>query len=103
MTAEGPDVAELERVFSERRPRLYLTSAGLQNPPGAIASPAIVHRVLRLAEEHHVLMLEDDTLAEFEAEPSTGLAALDGFRRVVQVAAPKAVSAAALRLHRSAS
>ncbi len=95
MTADGPDVAELERVFSERRPRLYLTSAGLQNPTGAISSPATVHRVLRLAEEHDVLILEDDTFADFEAEPSTRLAALDGLRRVVQVgSATKAVGAA---------
>jgi DNA-binding transcriptional MocR family regulator len=95
LTPDGPDVVELERVFSERRPRLYLTSAGLQNPTGAIASPAIVHRVLRLAEEHDVLILEDDTFADFEAEPSTRLAALDGFRRVVQVgSATKAVGAA---------
>jgi DNA-binding transcriptional MocR family regulator len=95
MTADGPDVTELERVFSERRPRLYLTSAGLQNPTGAISSPSTVHRVLRLAEQYDVLILEDDTFADFEAEPSTRLAALDGFHRVVQVgSATKAVGAA---------
>ncbi len=95
MTADGPDVVALERIFSERRPRLYLTSGGLQNPTGAISSPATVHRVLRLAEEHDVMILEDDTFADFEAEPSTRLAALDGFRRVVQVgSATKAVGAA---------
>ena len=95
MTADGPDVAELERVFAEHRPRLYLTSGGLQNPTGATPSAATVHRVLRLAEEHDVLILEDDTFADFEAEPSTRLAALDGLRRVVQVgSATKAVGAA---------
>ena len=95
MTADGPDVAELERVFAEHRPRLYLTSAGLQNPTGAISLPAVVHRILRLAEEHDVMILEDDTFADFEAEPSTRLAGLDGFRRVVQVgSATKAVGAA---------
>ena len=51
--------------------------------------------MLRLAEEHDVLILEDDTFADFEAEPSTRLAALDGLRRVVQVgSATKAVGAA---------
>jgi DNA-binding transcriptional MocR family regulator len=29
MTPDGPDVAELERVFAEHRPRLYLTGGGL--------------------------------------------------------------------------
>ena len=37
MTPDGPDVAELERVFAEHRPRLYLTGGGLQNPTGADA------------------------------------------------------------------
>ena len=95
MTFDGPDVAELERLFAEHRPRLYLTTGGLHNPTGATPSAATVHRVLRLAEEHDVLILEDDTFADFEAEPSTRLAALDGLRRVVQVgSATKAVGAA---------
>ena len=95
MTPDGPDVAELERVFAEHRPRLYLTGGGLQNPTGVTPSAATVHRVLRLAEEYDVLILEDDTFADFEAEPSTRLAALDGLRRVVQVgSATKAVGAA---------
>lgn len=95
MTPEGPDAAALERVFAERRPRLYLTAGGLQNPTGVLSSPATVHRALRLAEEHDVLILEDDTFADFEVEPSTRLAGLDGFRRVVQVgSATKAVGAA---------
>jgi DNA-binding transcriptional MocR family regulator len=95
ITPAGPDVVALERLFSEHQPRLYLTTAGLQNPTGATPSPATVHRVLRLAEEHDVLIIEDDTFADFEAEPSTRLAGLDGLRRVVQVgSATKAVGAA---------
>ena len=34
MTPDGPDVAELERLFAEHRPRLYLTTGGLHNPTG---------------------------------------------------------------------
>ena len=74
MTPEGPDVIELERAFAEHRPRLYLTTGGLHNPTGTTPSAATVHRVLRLAEQHDVLILEDDTFADFEAEPSTRLA-----------------------------
>ncbi len=55
MTPDGPDVAELERLFAEHRPRLYLTTGGLHNPTGATPSAATVHRMLRLAEEHDVL------------------------------------------------
>ena len=95
MTPDGPDVEALARLFAEERPRLYLVNSGLHNPTGATLSPATAHRVLRLAEDHDVLILEDDTFADFEAEPSTRLAGLDGLSRVIQVgSATKTVGAA---------
>ena len=51
--------------------------------------------MLRLAEDHDVVVVEDDTFGDFESEPTIRLAGLDGFRRVVQVgSATKAVGAA---------
>jgi len=97
MTPDGPDVAALARLFADHRPRLYLTNAGLQNPTGTTLSPAVAHRVLRLAEEHAVVILEDDTFADFEAEPSTRLAGLDGLSRVVQVGSATKTVGAAIR------
>ena len=97
MTSDGPDIAALEQVVAEHRPRLYLTTAGLQNPTGATLAPAVAHRVLRLAEEHDVLILEDDTFADFELEPSTRLAGLDGLNRVVQVGSATKTVGAAMR------
>ncbi|MGO9420744.1 aminotransferase-like domain-containing protein [Roseiarcus sp.] len=95
MAPDGPDVDSLARLFAEHRPRLYLTNAGLQNPTGATLSPAKAHRVLRLAEDHDVLILEDDTFGDFEQDPAIRLAGLDGLRRVVQVgSATKTVGAA---------
>ncbi len=92
---DGPDVETLERLFVEHRPRLYLTSAGPQNPTGVTLNPAKAHRMLRLAEDHGVVVVEDDTFGDFESEPAIRLAGLDGFRRVVQVgSATKAVGAA---------
>jgi DNA-binding transcriptional MocR family regulator len=92
---DGPDVEALERLFVEHRPRLYLTNAGVQNPTGATVSPAKAHRMLRLAEDHGVVVVEDDTFGDFEQEPAIRLAGLDGFKRVVQVgSATKAVGAA---------
>lgn len=95
ITPAGPEVETLARMFAEHRPRLYLTNAGLQNPTGATLAPAVAHRVLRLAEDHDVLILEDDTFGDFEQEPAIQLAGLDGLRRVVQVgSATKTVGAA---------
>ena len=41
--------------------------------------------VLRLAEQHDLIIVEDDIFANFESEPSPRLAAFDGLERVVQI------------------
>jgi len=43
------------------------------------------HRLLKLAEEHDLLIVEDDIFADFEIDPAPRLAALDGLNRVVRV------------------
>ena len=82
---DGVDVEALERAMSAHRPRVYLTTAGPQNPTGATASAAVAHRVLSLAERYDVVVIEDDCFADLEMEPSPRLAAADGLERVVQV------------------
>jgi len=97
-TREGPDVAALEKVFAERRPRVYLMLAGPHNPTGATLSPANAHRVLRLAEIYDVVILEDDIYADFEASPSPRLSALDGYNRVLYVGGYSKTVTAALKV-----
>ena len=72
--ARWPRRRELERLFAAHRPRLDPTAAGMHNPTGVTLSAASVHRVLRLAEEHDVIILEDDIFADFESEPATRFA-----------------------------
>ena len=92
---EGPDLAALERALATHRPRLYLTTAGPQNPTGATVSAATVHRILSLAERHDTVVIEDDTFGDLEHEPSPRLAGFDGLNRVVQIGCySKTVSAA---------
>ena len=98
LTPEGPDVAALEAIFAQRKPRLYLTIAGLHNPTGASLSPAAAHRVLKLAERHDVVIVEDEIFADFEpGAPGTRLAAFDGLDRVIQVGSYSKTVSAALR------
>ena len=84
-TPHGPDVAVFARALAEHRPRLYLTNSGIHNPTGASLSAPTAHRVLKLAEEHHLVILEDDIFADFELEPSPRYAAFDGLDRVIRV------------------
>ncbi|MGV7029808.1 aminotransferase-like domain-containing protein [Methylobacterium symbioticum] len=82
---QGPDLAALEATLAAQRPRLYLTNSALHNPTGGALTPAIAHRVLRLAEQHGTLIVEDDVYADFELEPGPRLAGFDGLERVIQV------------------
>jgi DNA-binding transcriptional MocR family regulator len=84
-TPSGPDIAAFEHVLEAERPRLYITNSALHNPTGATLSPVVAHRVLRLAEQYALTIVEDDIFADFEPEPAARLAAYDGLDRVVQI------------------
>ena len=84
-TPHGPDVTAFAAALTEHRPRLYLTNSGIQNPTGASLSAPTAYRVLKLAEEHHLIILEDDIFADFELEPSPRYAAFDGLDQVIRV------------------
>jgi DNA-binding transcriptional MocR family regulator len=82
---DGPDLAVMEALLKAHRPRLYVTVSVLHNPTGCSLPPAAAHRVLRLAEEHDVTIVEDDTYAYLAPPHATRLAQLDGLRRTVHV------------------
>ncbi|WP_230530707.1 aminotransferase-like domain-containing protein [Microvirga roseola] len=93
-TATGPDISLFEQALADHRPRLYITNSGLHNPTGAALSAVTAHKVLKLAEKHDLIIVEDDIFADFEIEPAPRLAALDGLDRVVRVGSfSKALSA----------
>ena len=82
-TPFGPDLTAFAASVAEHRPRLYLTNAALHNPTGATITLEIAHRVLHIAEQYDVTIVEDDVFADFEQQPSPRLAAMDGLNRVV--------------------
>ncbi len=84
-TANGPDVVQFEKVVAEHSPRLYITNSAIHNPTGASLSPVVAHRVLKLAERHNLIIVEDDIFADFEHDASPRLAAFDGLNRVVHI------------------
>ena len=84
-TPHGPDVAAFEAALTEHHPRLYLTNSGIHNPTGASLAAPTAYRVLKLAEEHRLVILEDDIFADFEIEPSPRYAAFDGLDQVIRV------------------
>ncbi len=82
---DGPDLAVLETLTREHRPRLYVTVSVLHNPTGGSLAPAQAHQLLQLAERYDLTLVEDDTYAWLAPAHATRLAQLDGLRRTVYV------------------
>ncbi|HEU0230150.1 MAG TPA: PLP-dependent aminotransferase family protein [Burkholderiaceae bacterium] len=95
-TTTGPDLELFAATLAEHQPRLYITNSALHNPTGASLSPLAAHRILKLAEVHDLVIIEDDIFSDFESSPSTRLAAFDGLERVIQIGSfSKTLSASA--------
>lgn len=96
-TPSGPDVEAFAQALSTHRPRLYITNSALHNPTGAMLSPVVAHRVLKLAEQSGVTIIEDDIFADFTSTPIPRLAAFDGLHRVVHIGSFSKTLSAAVR------
>ena len=84
-TPAGPDIDLFAQALAEHRPRLYITNSALHNPTGATLSPVVAHRLLKLADQSGLTIIEDDIFGDFERESAPRLAAFDGLERVVHV------------------
>lgn len=95
MTPAGPDMAAFAAALTKHRPRFYLTNSACHNPTGATLSAATAHHLLKLADAHDLVIVEDDIFADFEHTPSPRLAAFDGLDRVIRIGSfSKSVTAA---------
>lgn len=95
-TPTGPDVDAFASTVEQHRPRLYITNSGIHNPTGATLSPVTAHRVLKIANQFDLTIIEDDIFADFEHVPAPRLAAFDGLDRVIHIGSfSKTLSASA--------
>ena len=84
-TPNGYDLAALEALVVEHKPKVFFTQPRLQSPTGSVASLAHLHRVVQLAEQHHFAVVENDIYADLDPEPRPSLASLDQLQRVVYI------------------
>jgi DNA-binding transcriptional MocR family regulator len=96
-TPTGPDIASFARIVSEAQPRVYITNSGVHNPTGAVLSPVAAHQLLKLAEEAHLTIIEDDIFADFEHTPAPRLGAFDGLERVIHIGSFSKTLSASIR------
>ena len=86
MDDEGLDPDALERALLERdKPAFVYTIPTFQNPSGRTLTTQRRRRLVELAQEHGLLLLEDDPygLVRFEGDAPPTLLELDGGNRVI--------------------
>lgn len=91
----------LERLASQgRRPKLIYTIDTFQNPAGPTLSLERRRELLRLADQHGTLVVEDDAYGElrFEGEPAPSLYALDGSGLSIRTGTLSKILGAGVRL-----
>ncbi|KIQ59247.1 MULTISPECIES: PLP-dependent aminotransferase family protein [Pseudomonas] len=76
-TPRGPDVEALQTLLATHRPRALFVNSACHNPTGSSLSLGVAQRLLALAREHGMLVIEDDVYADFQGSTRTRLAALD--------------------------
>ncbi|OEZ97386.1 PLP-dependent aminotransferase family protein [Duganella sp. HH101] len=99
---DGPDIAQLAELAALHKPKLYIINSVLHNPSSTSLSAAKAFQVLRLAEEHDFIIVEDDIYCDLHpgsaVQPATRLAALDQLQRVVYLGGFSKTMAANLRV-----
>lgn len=97
-TPDGPDLAALEAIAQETRPRLLLINSIAQNPTGFALDASTVSRILHIATKYDFHIIEDDVYADLCEPALPRLAARDGLDRVIYAGGYSKTLAANLRV-----
>jgi DNA-binding transcriptional MocR family regulator len=100
--ADGPDVVQLAGLAALHKPRLFVVNSVLHNPSSTSLSAAKAFQILRIAEEHGIIVVEDDIYCDLHpgpaVQPATRMAPLDQLRRVIYLGGFSKSLAANLRV-----
>ena len=97
-TACGPDLEVLEHLLMRHRPRCLFINSLYHNPTGTSLAPKVAYRLLELAREHDLRIVEDDIYADFQQGPATRLATLDSEQRVIYLGSFSKTLSSSLRV-----
>ncbi|EPX60272.1 Aspartate aminotransferase (AspB-4) [Cystobacter fuscus DSM 2262] len=97
---DGMRVDELERLITSRKPKLIYLVPNFQNPKGTTLSLERRHALVRFAQRHRILILEDNPYGElrFRGEHLPSLASLDEEGVVVSLGSFSKTLAPGLRI-----
>ena len=84
-TPGGYDLAALESLMVEHRPKAFFTQPRLQSPTNSVTPVAQLFRILQLSGQHGVMLVENDLYADMDPERRPTLASLDQWQRVIYI------------------
>ena len=84
-TPAGYDLAALEALLVEHRPKAFFTQPRLQSPTNSVTPVAQLFRVLQLAGQHGLTLVENDIYADLDTDRRPTLASLDQLQRVIYI------------------
>lgn len=97
-TSDGIDLVQLEQLIVKHQPKVFFTNTRLQCPTGTSLSLAVAHRLLKLAEKHDFLIVENDIYGDLDPSGQQALAGMDQLSRVIYIASFSKTIAPALRV-----
>ncbi|MEI8400537.1 MAG: PLP-dependent aminotransferase family protein [Alcaligenaceae bacterium] len=84
-STEGHDLDQLSQLIKRARPKAIFVNTVLQNPSGTTLSLSHARRLLEIADQHGLWVIEDDIYRELAPEGAPCLAALEGLERVIYI------------------
>ena len=84
-TPGGYDLVALEALLVEHKPKAFFTQPRLQSPTNSVTPVAQLFRVLQLAGQHDLTLVENDLYVDLDIERRPSLASLDQLRRVIYI------------------
>lgn len=95
---DGPDIGAVQQHLEEGRVKAFFINSRLHNPTGTSLSDHSAFRLLQLANEHNLLLVEDDVYGDFCSETQSRLVALDRLQRVIYISSFSKTLSANLRV-----
>lgn len=100
--ADGPSIAQLAELAALHKPKLYVINSVLHNPTSTSLSAAKAFQILKIAEQHDFVIVEDDIYCDLHpgssVQPATRIASLDQLNRVIYLGGFSKTLAANLRV-----
>ncbi|TFY95200.1 PLP-dependent aminotransferase family protein [Pseudomonas nabeulensis] len=94
----GPDIAALEALLLQHRPKCLFIHSLYHNPTGTSLSRGVAEDLLALAHRENFLIIEEDVLGDLQHASCTRLSALPHDERVIYVASFSKTLSSALRV-----